>query len=100
VHAAISNGGRVLLHCRMALSRSPCVAAAYRMWAAQTPLTVADALLQVRAEWPRTAPCDADLALLVELELELAVEPRARCSGPTDDLCCSAWCSTLVCRCE
>lgn len=75
VHAALSVGGCVLLHCRMALSRSPCIAAAYLMWTAQTPMSVAEAMLRVRAVWPRMAPCDADLAILVELELELAERP-------------------------
>ena len=75
VHTALSAGGCVLLHCRMALSRSPCIAAAYLMWTAQTPMSVAEALLRVRAVWPRMAPCDADLAILVELNLELAERP-------------------------
>lgn len=77
VHSALCAGGRVLLHCRMAQSRSPCIAAAYLMWAAHTPLSVVEVLLRIRAVWPRLAPSDADMTVLVELQLELAERPAA-----------------------
>lgn len=84
VHAALIGGGRVLLHCRIALSRSPSIAAAYLMWAARDePLTVAEAVLRVREAWPRTAPSDVDLTMLVELGLELAPRDPSEAPPPT-----------------